>query len=127
MANTFNCFSNRYWYKYSNIFSDHLTSFLLLGGNEGTPELVKKSKCWIVKGRVHEEFIVDPQEFGVNSLYFDEDLKLDKHIELLSNPDNDIWNMACLNAAIYFKVLNNTSTIDENFEIFKEIKKDYLA
>ena len=120
-------FHKPYVEKYSNIFSDQLKSFLLLGGNEGTPEIVKKSKCWIVKDRLHEEFIIDPEEFGVSTLYFEEDLNLDKHIELLSNPDDNMWNMACLNAAIYFKVINSSTSIVENYDFFKQSKKDYLT
>lgn len=113
-------FHKPYVEKYSNIFRDQLSSFLLLGGNEGTPEMVKKSKCWIIKGNDCEEFIIDPQDFGVNSLFTEENLSLDKHIELLSNPDTNMWNMACLNAALYFKVIKTSSTIIDNFDMFKK-------
>lgn len=119
-------FHKPYVDKYSNIFSDQLTSFLLIGGNEGTPEMVKKSKCWIVRDGLHEEFIIDPEEFGVSTLYFDNDLDLDKHIDLLSNPDNNMWDMACLNAAIYFKVMKSSTSVVENYEIFKQNRKSLL-
>lgn len=111
-------FHKPYVEKYSNIFSDQLSSFLLLGGNEGTPEMVKKSKYWMIQGDTCEEFIIDPQDFGVSSLFLDEGISLEKHVELLSNPDNNMWNMACLNAALYFKVINNSSSITDNFDIF---------
>lgn len=112
-------FHKPYVEKYSKIFCDQLNSFLLLGGNEGTPELVKKSKYWVVQGDSCEEFILDPEEFGVSSLYKDEDLTLDKNIEMILNPDQNMWKMACLNAAIYYKVMNTNSSIAENFEMFK--------
>ena len=99
---------------------------MLIGGNEGTPEMVKKSKCWIVRDGLHEEFIIDPEEFGVSTLYFDNDLDLDKHIDLLSNPDNNMWDMACLNAAIYFKVMKSSTSVVENYEIFKQNRKSLL-
>lgn len=113
-------FHKPYVEKYSKIFCDQLKSFLLLGGNEGTPELVKKSKYWIVQGDTCEEKILDPEEFGVKSLYTDEDLHLDKHIQMLSEPDKNMWKMACLNAALYLKVMNASTTIEENFEMFNK-------
>jgi anthranilate phosphoribosyltransferase len=59
-------FHKPYVEKYVQIFSDRYKKFALIQGNEGTPELFSKGRLWIAKENKMEEFIIDPEFYGIH-------------------------------------------------------------
>lgn len=111
-------FHKPYVNKYAEIFKDHLTRFLLVSGAEGSPELCKRSKVWIVDGAEILELFVDPEEFGIRSESFGSyslPLTLDDQIKHLMEPSESMIQMARLNAALYLLVVCKGSDLKENF------------
>lgn len=112
-------FHKPYVEKYASIFEDRLSRFLLVSGNEGAPEVAKKSKYWIVANGLREEFLVDPQEFGIDPINRDNGYSINDHLVLAEDPPENIWNLACLNAALYLFVMKPESSLVDNFQFLK--------
>lgn len=108
-------FHKPYVEKYIGIFKDRLDGILLVAGNEGSPELFKKSKCWFVKSGVVEEMIIDPLEFGIE-LQLESSYSVDSCIETLLNPSEGIRKISALNAAMYLYLMSKVSSVKEGFE-----------
>lgn len=116
-------FHKPYVEKYAAIFEDKLSRFLLVAGNEGAPEVAKKSKFWIVSNSQREEFFVDPNEFGIDPIHRDGGYSINDHLALAEDPPENIWNMSCLNAALYLFVIKPESSLGENFHLLKGLCK----
>ena len=109
-------FHKPYVKKYVEIFSDRYKRFALIQGNEGTPELFSKGRLWISKGDELEEFIIDPEHYGINYKKSWESISLEDSLEQLNNPSDEYLKLARLNAAIYLFVTENANSIDEAYE-----------
>lgn len=102
--------------KYVEVFSNRYKRFALIQGNEGTPELFSKGRLWVANEGEVEEFIIDPQHYGINYTKSWEKITLDESIEQLNNPSEEFLKLARLNAAVYLFVAQKASSIDEAFE-----------
>lgn len=102
--------------KYVEVFSHRYKRFALIQGNEGTPELFSKGRLWVANDGEVEEFIIDPQHYGINYTKSWEKITLDESIEQLNNPSEEFLKLARLNAAVYLFVAQKASSIDEAFE-----------
>jgi len=109
-------FHKPYVKKYVEIFSDRYKRFALIQGNEGTPELFSKGRLWISNGGELEEFIVDPEHYGINYTKSWETISLKDSLEQLNNPSDEYLKLAKLNAAVYLFVTQNATSIDEAWE-----------
>jgi len=109
-------FHKPYVKKYVEIFSDRYKRFALIQGNEGTPELFSKGRLWIAKGSEVEEFIVDPEHYGINYTKSWDTISVEESLEQLNNPSAEYLKLAKLNAAVYLFVTQNASSIDEAYE-----------
>ena len=109
-------FHKPYVKKYVEIFSDRYKRFALIQGNEGTPELFSKGRLWISKGDELEEFIVDPEYYGINYTKSWETISLEESLQQLNNPSDEYLKLAKLNAAVYLFVSEKATSIDEAFE-----------
>ena len=109
-------FHKPYVKKYVEIFSDRYKRFALIQGNEGTPELFSKGRLWISNGGELEEFIVDPEYYGINYTKSWETISLKDSLEQLNNPSDEYLKLAKLNAAVYLFVTQNATSIDEAWE-----------
>ncbi|WP_455756368.1 glycosyl transferase [Sulfurimonas sp.] len=108
-------FHKPYVKKYIDIFADRYKRFALIQGNEGTPELFSKGRLWIANGTDVEEFIIDPEYYGINYTKSWESISLEDSIEQLNNPSSEYLKLAKLNAAVYLFVTQKAQSIDEAF------------
>ncbi|WP_321779395.1 glycosyl transferase [Sulfurimonas sp.] len=109
-------FHKPYVKKYVEIFSDRYKRFALIQGNEGTPELFSKGRLWVCQGEELEEFIVDPEHFGINYTKSWDTISLEDSLNQLNNPSDEYLKLAKLNAAVYLFVTQNATNIDEAWE-----------
>jgi anthranilate phosphoribosyltransferase len=108
-------FHKPYVKKYVEIFSQRYKRFALIQGNEGTPELFSKGRLWIAKDGAVEEFIVDPEYYGINYQKSWESITLEESLEQLNNPSAEYLKLATLNGAIFLFVTQRASSIDEAY------------
>ena len=109
-------FHKPYVKKYVDIFSDRYKRFALIQGNEGTPELFSKGRLWISNNEGVEEFIVDPEYYGIDYTKSWEKISLEDSLDQLNNPSDSFLKLARLNAAVYLFVAEQASSIYEAFE-----------
>lgn len=112
-------FHKPYVKKYVATFADRYKNFALLQGNEGTPELFSKGRLWMTNGQTNgevEEFVIDPQYYGINYTKSWDSICVEESLEQLNNPSSEYLKLAKLNAAIYLFAAQKASSIDEAFE-----------
>lgn len=114
-------FHKPYVQKYVDIFADRYKRFALIQGNEGTPELFSKGRLWIVNNNKVEEFVIDPEHYGINYQKSLNTITLDESLEQLNNPSDDYLKLAALNAAIYMFVSHKAKSIDEAYEMLAKV------
>lgn len=109
-------FHKPYVEKYTGIFKDRLKSFVLVAGNEGAPEIFKKSKCWIIKNDQVQEMIIDPAEFNITCNSVEKEFELKDSLDLLKNPSVEMLKLAALNASVYLHSMKPEKRIEEYFQ-----------
>jgi len=112
-------FHKPYVKKYVEIFSDRYKRFALIQGNEGTPELFSKGRLWISDGDGIEEFIVDPEYYGIHYKKSWEKITLEESLQQIQNPSDEYLKLAKLNAAVYLFVAQKAKSIDEAYEMLQ--------
>ena len=101
-----------YFKKYAAIFSGQYRRMMVVQGDEGCGEIIKKSKVHLIEaGQLIEEFVIDPKEFGVNFTKSDKALSLDEMKEMIKHPSDDIVKLAKINAALYLYTLGKSSSL----------------
>ncbi len=110
-------FHKPYVEKYAEIFSNRYKKFALIQGNEGTPELFSKSRLWMVENGDIQEYIVDPEYFGIRYKKSWDKISLEESTQQLCNPSDELLKLARLNAAVYLFVTQNASTIEEAYDM----------
>jgi len=110
-------FHKPYVQKYVEIFSSRYKRFALIQGNEGTPELFSKGRLWIAEDNEVEEFIVDPEHYGINYEKSWDKINIDESLAELTNPSNEYLKLAKLNAAILLFVTQKAKSIDAGYEM----------
>ena len=110
-------FHKPYVKKYVSIFSERYKRFALIQGNEGTPELFSKGRLWISKGEELEEFIIDPEHYGIHYKKSWDTITLEDSLNQLNNPSDEYMKLARLNAAIFLFVTQKAASIDEAYEM----------
>jgi len=110
-------FHKPYVKKYVEIFAKRYKKFALIQGNEGTPELFSKGRLWIANSDNIQEYIIDPQHYGINYKKSWRTITLEESLNQLTNPSSEYLKLATLNAAIYLFVSEKANTIDEAYEM----------
>ena len=110
-------FHKPYVKKYVEIFAHRYKKLAIIQGNEGTPELFSKGRLWIAKEQKVQEFIIDPQHYGINYKKSWEKISLDDSLKQLKNPSDEFLKLATLNAAIYLFITDKAKSIDEAYEV----------
>ncbi len=110
-------FHKPYVKKYVDIFSDRYKRFALIQGNEGTPELFSKGRLWIANKDTLEEFIIDPEYYGIHYKKSWEKITKEESLAQLKDPSDEYLKLATLNAAIYLFVTAYAKSIDEAYEM----------
>jgi anthranilate phosphoribosyltransferase len=112
-------FHKPYVKKYVEIFSDRYRRFALIQGNEGTPELFSKGRLWIANDGEIDEFIIDPEYYGIHYKKSWETITLEDSLAQLNNPSDEYMKLARLNAAVYLFVAQKASSVDEAFDMLE--------
>ncbi|SFV70086.1 Anthranilate phosphoribosyltransferase like [hydrothermal vent metagenome] len=102
--------------KYAAIYANRYKRLAMIQGNEGTPELFSKGRLWIVEGENIQEYIVNPEEFGIYYKKSWEKITLQDSIAQLQNPSYEFLKLARLNAAVYLFIAQKHDSIEEAFE-----------
>lgn len=110
-------FHKPYLKRYAKIFSTRYKSFAIIQGNEGTPEIFSKGRLWITKGEDIEEFIIDPEYFGINYQKSWKNISIEDSLVQLLNPSDEYLKLARLNAAVLLFVSQKATNINEAYEI----------
>ena len=108
-------FHKPYVKKYVDIFGDRYKRFALIQGNEGTPELFSKGRLWIAKEGEVEEFIIDPEHYGIHYNKSWDEISLDSSLQQLQEPSDEYLKLAKLNAAVYLFVTEKAKSVDDAF------------
>ena len=109
-------FHKPYLQKYVDIFGSRYKRFALIHGNEGTPELFSKGRLWIANTEGIEEFIIDPEYYGIHYKKSWERISFEDSLAQVQNPTDEFVKLARLNAAIYLFVANEVASIGEGYE-----------
>ncbi|MDA7818062.1 glycosyl transferase [Sulfurimonas sp.] len=110
-------FHKPYVKKYVEIFSNRYKRFALIQGTEGSPELFKKGHLWIADScKEVEEFIIDPEYYGITSTKTWDKMTLEESLDAINNPSDELLKLAKLHAAIYIFVADKAKSIDEAYE-----------
>ncbi len=110
-------FHKPYVKKYAEILKGRYKKIALIQGNEGTPELFSKGRLWMVDGDETQEYIIDPEHFGIYYKKSWEQITLEDSIAQLQNPSDEYLKLARLNAAVYLFVTQNAPTIEDAYDI----------
>ena len=109
-------FHKPYVKKYAEILKGRYKKIALIQGNEGTPELFSKGRLWMVDGDDTQEYIIDPEHFGIHYKKSWEQITLEDSIAQLQNPSDEYLKLARLNAAVYLFIAQKYNSIEEAFE-----------
>ncbi|MDX9813848.1 MAG: glycosyl transferase [Sulfurimonas sp.] len=102
--------------KYIDVFGSRYKRLAIIQGNEGTPEFFSKARLWIAKGSEADEYIIDPEHYGIEYTKSWEKITLEESLEQLNNPSDEFIKLAKLNAAVYMFICNMSSSVDEAWE-----------
>ncbi len=110
-------FHKPYVKKYAEILKGRYKKIALIQGNEGTPELFSKGRLWMVDGDETQEYIIDPEHFGIHYKKSWETITLQDSINKLQNPSNEYRKLARLNAALYLFVTQKAPTVEDAYDM----------
>jgi anthranilate phosphoribosyltransferase len=114
-------FHKPYVQKYNDIFKDRYARFALIQGNEGSPELFSKAKMWVTENQEINEFLIDPAFYGIHYVKTEEGISLEDSLKIIADPSDDFLKLAKLNAAIYLFIAKRVKSIDEGFELVRDL------
>lgn len=106
--------------KYIQLFKDRYKTLVIIKGNEGTPEIFSKCSIFIVKNGAVEEIKIDPKDFGIEYKKSTQPISLETSIALTTNPSEELWKLARLNAGIILFLQGKADTIAEGFEYLEK-------
>jgi len=110
-------FHKPYVKKYAEILKGRYKKIALIQGNEGTPELFSKGRLWMVEDENTQEYIIDPEYFGIHYKKSWETITLEDSIQQLQNPSDEYLKLARLNAAVYLFVTRKAASIEDAYEM----------
>ncbi len=110
-------FHKPYVKKYAEILKGRYKKIALIQGNEGTPELFSKGRLWMVDGDETQEYIIDPEHFGIHYKKSWETITLQDSINQLQNPSDAYRKLARLNAALYLFVTQKAPTVEDAYDM----------
>ncbi|WP_245609196.1 glycosyl transferase [Sulfurovum lithotrophicum] len=99
--------------KYIALYKDRYKKLIIIKGNEGTPEIFSKCSITIVENDEVTEMKVDPGAFGIAYSKSREPITLERSLELIQNPGDELIKLARLNAAVILFLAGKINTIEE--------------
>lgn len=101
-----------YFKKYAAIFSHQYRRMMIVQGDEGCGEIIKKSKIHLIEnGQLIEESVIDPKDYGIEFVKSDKALSAKEMIDTIKNPGEDLKKLAQINAALYLYTLGKCDSI----------------
>jgi anthranilate phosphoribosyltransferase len=110
-------FHKPYVEKYNKLFAPNYKHFVVVKGNEGTPEIFSKCRYWISENSKIKEYPIDPEYFGIHYKKSWDRITLEESLNFLENPSKDLENLAKLNVALLLVVAQKAKDINEGFEM----------
>ncbi len=105
-----------YVQKYIDTFADRYQRFVVVKGNEGTPEIFGKCRTWIVeKGKV-EELTLYPEYYGVRYKKSWEKISLSDSLQAIKEPSEELVKLARYNAAFLLFVTQKFETLGDAYD-----------
>jgi len=108
-----------YFDLYTELYANSYKRLVIVRGNEGSPEILKKTKILIVQGKHSHSLPIDPSDFDLAPFPTDKELSLKEMISQLENPNELILGYARLNAALILYAADKTPSIEEGFKSLK--------
>ena len=103
--------------KYIALFKDRYKKLIIIKGNEGTPEIFSKCAVTIVEDGEVNEIKIDPKAYGINYVKSTERISLERSLELLKNPSEELLKLAKFNAAVILFLTEKVESIEEGISI----------
>jgi anthranilate phosphoribosyltransferase len=110
-------FHKPYVEKYNKLFAPNYKHFVVVKGNEGTPEIFSKCRYWISENSQIKEYPIDPEYFGIHYKKSWDRITLEESLRFLENPSKDLENLAKLNVALLLVVAQKAKDINVGFEM----------
>ena len=115
----FHTFQKFRTFKYNQIFRDNYKNLVIVKGNEGTPEIFSKCKYWLTDNGKINEYIVDPEYFGINYKKSNNIISKEESLAMTKNPSNELEKLAKLNAAMFLVAAQKVDNIKIAFEMIE--------
>jgi anthranilate phosphoribosyltransferase len=112
-------FHKPFMQKYAKIFGNRYDKLAIVKGNEGTAEIYSKCQYWIIQGSKTIEYKIDPKYFGINYTKSWNRISLEDSVKMFENPDEQLYKLAKLNAALVLYIFNKTSSVKEGYDILE--------
>lgn len=88
-----------YFDLYASLYGKYYRRLVIVQGQEGTPEILKKTKYKMVENGEVTTHTIDPEDFGIEPIAAAEAMNIESMKALLQNPDENLQKMIRLNAA----------------------------
>lgn len=108
-------FHKPYVEKYRKLFASNYENLLIIKGSEGNPEVFGDFKYWYQEDNTIIEKSIKTQELDINYTDEFENITLEKNIEILNNPNDEIIKLAKLNVAILLFITKRVASIEEAY------------
>ena len=89
-----------YFDLYAELYAPHYDRLLIVQGNEGSPEVLKKAKMVLVENGERQNISIDPEAFGITPLVNCDESTIEQMCHQLEHPDENLQKLILLNAAI---------------------------
>lgn len=110
-------FHKPYINKYSKIFGSNYDHFVIVKGNEGTPEIFSKCKYWVKENDKINEYLINPEYFGIKYKKSWDRISLEESLESINNPSNELDKLVRLNVALLLVTALKAKDINEAYEM----------
>lgn len=112
-------FHKPYVSKYNQIFGNNYKNLVIVKGNEGTPEIFSKCKYWITNNGKIEEYIIEPEYFGINYKKSTSIISKEESLFMTKNPSDELEKLAKLNAAMFLVAAQKADNVKSAFEMIE--------
>ncbi len=110
-------FHEPYVKKNNELFASNYDHFVVVKGNEGTPEIFSKCRYWLKDGLKIVEHSIEPEYFGITYKKSWERITLEESLDFLNNPSQELEKLARLNVALLLVTAKKAKTVKEGFEM----------
>jgi len=110
-------FHEPYVKKNNELFASNYENFVVVKGNEGTPEIFSKCRYWIKRDSKIVETPIEPEYFGITYKKSWDRITLQESLDFLNNPSKELEELSKLNVALLLVTANKAKDIKEGFEM----------